>query len=305
MSSKFLLGLPGKVNTLLNRLTEQRAGYLDASITSRADPSDVQSSVDTSLNTATPGTPTSNSLFDRINELSDNYTPARATALDTASAADVWTYPGRTVSSFHSALEFLSDTIWIVPDDIYVCWVTMSGAGGGGGGGTSGGDHGHGGGSGEYVHEQMVKVTPGQNISITIGSGGSGGSVNADGFNGGDTIFGSTVSVTALGGKGGKNGNDTDGGEGGGLERISGIPNRTIGANGGKENDEGAWLLFPAGTRVGSAGSGGGGAFGPGGSSQFNDVGLPAPANSGGGGAGGYTSRVGGAGGSGRCIVRW
>ena len=74
-----------------------------------------------------------------------------------------------------------------VPANVTLVWVTLQGSGGGGGGGQFGGAFisgfgGGGGGAGEYKHRVPVSVTPGANISISLGGsehpgkGGDGGS---------------------------------------------------------------------------------------------------------------------------------
>ena len=90
---------------------------------------------------------------------------------------------------------------------------------GGGGGGTH---HGGGGGAGGLIYNSSFAVTPGSAVTVTVGDGGSGGtySPNANGSNGGNSVFGS---LTAIGGGGGgtyaNNGNS--GGSGGGANNWS------------------------------------------------------------------------------------
>jgi hypothetical protein len=90
---------------------------------------------------------------------------------------------------------------------------------GGGGGGTH---HGGGGGAGGLIYNSNFSVTPGSAVTVTVGDGGSGGtySPNANGSNGGNSVFGS---LTAIGGGGGgtyaNNGNS--GGSGGGANNWS------------------------------------------------------------------------------------
>jgi hypothetical protein len=81
---------------------------------------------------------------------------------------------------------------WHVPDG--VCELTFDGVAGGRGGQggasvasmvSAGG--GCGGGSGAALFGQVFKVRPSSTLTITLGAGGTGGSMNADGVNGGHT----------------------------------------------------------------------------------------------------------------------
>lgn len=91
---------------------------------------------------------------------------------------------------------FYTSGTYTVPAGVTAVYV--SGCGGGAGGG-----HFYGGGGGASVIRQKVNVTPGQTISVTIGSGGAGKPASAgtistyqSGTNGGTTKFGSYVSLT-------------------------------------------------------------------------------------------------------------
>jgi hypothetical protein len=87
---------------------------------------------------------------------------------------------------------FTSSGTWTVPDGVYRILVSGC-AGGGGGGSYLSGDAqgGGGGGAGQSVIKQVINVTPGSIINITIGSGGNGadGINTAIGESGGDTIL--------------------------------------------------------------------------------------------------------------------
>jgi len=100
---------------------------------------------------------------------------------------------------------FTANTTWIVPVGVFSVVVEMWGGGGGGGCGVYnpsviGSAYGGGGGAGGAYITREVPVTPGQTISVTVGSGGTPGygvsSFNINGTsatNGGDTIFGSAI----------------------------------------------------------------------------------------------------------------
>lgn len=134
---------------------------------------------------------------------------------------------------------------WKVPN-VTTVYVSMSGGGGGGGIGYiydgiiyPGG----GGGGAAAVMAQPVNVTPGEEISITIGQGGlgaSGASPNSPsgrtGEDGGTTYFGSYLSCA--GGKGGKS-------ETGGV----------AGGSGGSPGEKGYSNHSPGQIRVGRGGS--------------------------------------------------
>lgn len=92
-------------------------------------------------------------------------------------------------SGYSSGMKtFTSSGTFVVPDGVGVIYVTACGGGGGGGcvGGSTrvesthsatyvGAYGGGGGGAGECVYDYPLIVTPGQSLSISIGSGGKGG----------------------------------------------------------------------------------------------------------------------------------
>lgn len=91
-----------------------------------------------------------------------------------------------------------------VPSGVTTIRTFVIGGGGGGGGGNSGWGSGAGGGCGGAVNGATLSVTPGQQISVTVGGGGAGGGgAGANGSWGGTSSFGS---VSASGGSWGKSG---------------------------------------------------------------------------------------------------
>jgi hypothetical protein len=116
------------------------------------------------------------------------------------------------------------DTAFTVPEGVtQISVMAFGGGGAGGGGGETAGipKAGGGGGAGE-ITQASLEVVGGEVLTITVGAGGSRGTVNAItgvATNGGDgsatTVRDSanTVRVSAVGGKGGKSG--TNGGDGG------------------------------------------------------------------------------------------
>lgn len=190
--------------------------------------------------------------------------------------------------------EFTSSGTFTVPYGITEVYVTALGAGGGGGyalpRSSSPYQGGGGGGAGNYVKKQKISVTPGEVISVTVGVGGAGGtgySSSSDGQAGGNTTFGSYLTVT-----------------GGGAGNYQGT--------GGSSNYTGG-----TGTTTTSRAGGNGGAskFGTGGTGATNSSNANAttPAlGAGGGGGYGYSDsasthphRNGGVGGNGYCIVEY
>lgn len=133
---------------------------------------------------------------------------------------------------------------WIVPPTVTSVTIELWGGGGGGGAGENGagsGEIGGGGGAGGYC-SKVVAVTPGDSISYSVGSGGSGQSLDSDldGGSGSSTTC-STFSLTAFGGSGGGSFSS-----GGGAEGLGGI------ATGGDTNTTGS-----DGTNSSSGGFGG------------------------------------------------
>lgn len=201
---------------------------------------------------------------------------------------------------------FNSSGTFTVPAGITKVMVELWGAGGGGGGGGGGGYSNHGGnggggGGGGYVKD-ILNVSPGQSINVTIGSGGGyglggiAGSINSPGqfggggVNGAGSSFGTTTvggGNAGNGGQGGQNGahgNDGDGGTGGNAPGLLGIVGQ-FGQDGGS---------------FGFGGSSANGGFGG------NPGGDKTPGGGGSGGKGQYgNGNAGTSGGNGRIIVWW
>ena len=171
--------------------------------------------------------------------------------------------------------------------------IAVGGGGGGSGGGsalTSGGvsnQHGAGGSAAGQVVDQLVQVSPGESLSVVIGTGGTGGAGGALNSNAGifggagvsTTVTGTGVSITALGGtagvqSGANSGTTVNSAVWGGLGSTSTVPG--TGSGGTSQN--------PGGFSPSNGGGGGGG-------------GGTASATLGGGGGAGGTSGAGGAGG--------
>ena len=183
----------------------------------------------------------------------------------------------------HGQTKFTSNGSFTVPAGITTVYVTAAGGGGGGGGGYATGYCGEGGGGANCVYKAPFTVTPGQVISITIGTGGAGGAVGAAGAAGGGTVVGSLG--TTLGGSGGAAATVSAGGIGSG----------TAGGGGGIAGGDGSSIM---------AGMGGGTLLGPGGTAR-QATGTVGCLNSGAGGSGGYINNAGGAGAAGVVIFEY
>lgn len=226
---------------------------------------------------------------------------------------------------------FTSSGSWTVPAGVNRVLVQAWGGNGGGGGGCGGGDEqggywggggGGGGGAGGFV-AATIPVTPGDNVTVTVGGGGSpgaGGSAGASGSNGGDgsaseVSFGA-YSVSAPGGVGGggapfvpygsylggaPGGAGTNAGAGSGYGALSPATFSQAGTGGSQGSAQ-------SGTGYGGAGGVGGyplglssaGTGGAGGTTGAGSSGSTAPYGAGAGGGGGAClSNVGYAGGAG------
>lgn len=205
---------------------------------------------------------------------------------------------------------FTANGSFTVPAGKTVVYVTAVAGGGGGGGGAgrnnaNGSGGGGGGGAGASAIKVPISVTPGQVIPITIGAGGAGGANTTalndggSGVTGGNTTFGTLL--TLAGGQGGGGGITTPAAGG-----VGGTP-------GGQWGTDGALN----GGVAGSGGSGGSGPFGTagGGGRSRGSAGEAGPSPSagygtgGGGGGAAYSgtpiSSAGGAGRPGLLIVEW
>lgn len=188
-----------------------------------------------------------------------------------------------------------TSTTFVVPAGVEFLWISGSGGGGGGGtGGDSGtfgastnGGGGGGGGGGSLKATELMDVSPGETLTITLGAGGSGGSnlsnrdtgspnIKFGNTGGSTTVAGTFGTLLFTGGTGGGNGQEVDGSVGGngGFWRLDGGLVATSGGNGGKGVNQGIdgvqqqtkWGFGAAGgvskIGLGFGGGGGGGGFG-------------------------------------------
>lgn len=134
-----------------------------------------------------------------------------------SSTLDSWVFEGWSTKTVVKSAIFTESGSWTVPANVTSATVLVMGGGGGAGGDvayeSSGGfshDADGGGGGAGRIKKQVLNVTPGQSITVTIGAGGTAGDsidstgtlVGGDGGNGGTTSFGTLLSAT--GGEGGK-----------------------------------------------------------------------------------------------------
>lgn len=188
---------------------------------------------------------------------------------------------------------FTESGTFTVPSGVHQVRAKVVGGGGGGGGAAS--DGAAAGGAGGGYAEELVAVTPGQAIIVTIGAGGEGGAAgNNTGGAGGTSSFGSAVSAT--GGSGGA-------GAAAGASASASIAGTGTGTLvlGGQQGDAG----HRGGTGILKGGHGGssGGGYGQGGRSGPS---VPSGGNGrGGGGGGGANGHAGAPGSAGLVVVEW
>jgi hypothetical protein len=167
--------------------------------------------------------------------------------------------------------------------------------GGGGGGGSDSRSEGTQGGAGGALCYGTIAVTPGEQLTIVVGSGGNGGGSGNDGSNGGNTSIsrGATALLTANGGSGG-NERST-----GAVGAATYTVNTTFVTSSGGGNGGGCNGSSNSG---GAGGGGAGGYSGNGGTGGGGTTGASA-GQGGGSGGGGHTTSGLGAGGGGTGIL--
>ncbi|WP_203258493.1 choice-of-anchor D domain-containing protein [Hyunsoonleella ulvae] len=228
---------------------------------------------------------------------------------------------------FSQSQTYTSSGTFVVPSG--VTSVNVSAWGAGGGGADEGSNDGGGGGGGGGFRGGTLAVTPGDNITVTIGSGGIGATSNGnDGGNGGNTIVSHTIgTITANGGSGGFTSTSSGGagGAGGGGSFTGTVTSQVAfsggsggngdldegGAGGGAAGDSGNGSdgQDATGTFTPSGGAGGtnngNGGTGNGGNGGNDNDGQNGEDYGGGGGASGDGNGVGGNGAPGLVILTW
>lgn len=182
--------------------------------------------------------------------------------------------------------EFTTSGTWTKPASgtFARIYIVAGGGGGADGGGTTEISSG-GGGAGVEVVVPLTELSASE--TVTIGAGGAGGVTNADGAQGGASIFGTNY-IRVIGGEGGRFNNN--GGAGGSVDRLRG---NLIGADRGRATGDGDALgttsLSPNFAVIGYMAGGGGGEH-TGASSLYSGASSIAGGGGGGGNVGAITS---------------
>lgn len=209
-----------------------------------------------------------------------------------------WVSSAPAAGGFSTMAVFTSSGTFTIPSGKTMIKITAVGGGGSGGSNSNTSQRGCGGGGGGGLAVKYLTVTPGQNLTYTVGAGGTAPSAgtNADGNTGGTTtvVYNGVNVAVATGGLGGGSSN-APGGSGG----IGTTGDLLLAGNGGE-----ACSTDSGGGSQGGLGGGsplGGGAAG-------SSYGQPSPINGrnyGGGGTGGFLGSTVGAGGNGVVIVEY
>ncbi len=266
-------------------------------------------------------------------------------ANDTVLIADSSTSVGVKWGTFTATnvQSFLAGGTWTKPGNATVSSKVMVEIWGGGGSGSSGGGNQEagGGGGGAYNSGVFIASLLGATETVSIGAGGA-SVAGTVGIVGGNTVFGTTVSLLSAfgGGGGGVGSSGASGGGGGGIFSAGATGSTEVGGAGGSFGWSGASSLFAGGGGTGSAGAatinainttggasngasagnciyggaGGGGAqsslFGTGGFSSFGGRGGNGGVSSGlagsipgGGGGGASNTSPSGPGGGGKAVI--
>lgn len=217
-------------------------------------------------------------------DVNDTLTPAQVAAMFS------------TAATYRDAIYFGNPgtSTWTVPAGVTRVRGRVWGAGGGGGGTTNGAASG--GGGGGYA-EGWFSVTPGQQIAITVGFGGAGGTgAPTAGSNGTASSIGAFFGAT--GGGGGQ------GAGGGGVAPVTALVGEGYGGQINIRGNPSNAGIIVGGTFLGSAGGGTFGVSVVGGFSNGPGNGYAFPGG-GGGGAGGNTFAAGNVGSGGLVALEW
>lgn len=176
---------------------------------------------------------------------------------------------------------------WTVPIDVTSISVVTVG-GGGGGGGAGSGDGKGGGGGGALAYRNSISVTPGETLTVGVGTSGQPGIVPTSTASAGGNSYIKRGAISLVEAGGGQKGNDTslDGNRNGGAGGTVIVGSGGAGGNGGPGDGGG-----------GGGGGGAGGYSGKGGNGNtFGGAGDNGIGGAGGGGGGGNTTASGGGG---------
>lgn len=218
-----------------------------------------------------------------------------------------------TTSGIETIVKYNSTGTFTVPMGVTSLKVLVVGGGAGGDGGVASAVYGHGGGGGRVTYRSAVSVTEGSSHTVTVGTGGAAGAMDAQASPGGQSAFGS---VTAAGGVQANNiGSGGDGGDSGNdinsvVTNYNGLTDSVWGAAGGAGAGGVGGTVSDTGPNTGGIGysssiTGTSTAYGAGGNGSYAGSAAPSTvaANLGLGGHGHGTSMK--AGGSGVVIIRF
>jgi hypothetical protein len=188
-----------------------------------------------------------------------------------------WTVTSTISSVVGNVQTFTSGSgTYTTPANTKLLWIRLVG-GGGGGSGAAASTGGTGGGAGGYV--EYFTTSPLASYAYAVGAAGTGGATNANGTDGGNTTFGTSL----LTGNGGVHGAISSNNGGAGGTATGGTINIAGSTGGGQFNASGFSL----------AGSGGASPFGGGASSVSNGANGNAATGYGSGGGGGGSNNGG------------
>ena len=212
-----------------------------------------------------------------------------------------------TENIFTQTVEFTASGTWTKDTGLTYIEVEAWGAGGSGGMGAANNAAG-GGGGGAYFRKKFLASELGATETVTIGAGGASVSSTSNGNVGGNTSFGSLLTVYGGGGGAANAGEERGGGGGGGVLSAGATGTNTEGGIGGSPAGGAGGVggvTGTSGSSSGGFGGGGGGGFstspsgGVGGASGFGGGGGGGGAGYNGGGGGGSIYGGGGGGGGG------
>jgi len=192
--------------------------------------------------------------------------------------------------------QFTGSGTFTIPAGVTAAKVTVVGAGGAGGGCAAGTNNGGGGGAGGVGIKWLSGLTPGNTLTVTVGTGGAGIS-NATGNAGGaSSVSSGTQTITTVSANGGGGGFSGAGTSAGAVETTAGTGgDMNFGGNGGS-----------FATTAGPYGGGGGASIFGGAGANSGSTGRPAVGiGSGGSGCASAATGAGGAGAGGLVVFEW
>ena len=209
--------------------------------------------------------------------------PGPTVTLGNKRNSGVWDLPGQImpklidVTGQQEYLAAAGTFSFTVPENVFAISAVAVGGGGGGGGQDDTDEPGAGGGGGGLAYGTF-SVTPGENLTIIVGNGGTAGNRGTGGAGGASRVQRNIINLVAAGGGGGGQGNTGNPAGGAGGTVIVG--------SGGAGGAGGSTVGTEAGRGGGGGGAGGYSGAGGAGGSNASPTGLAAAAGSGAGGGG-------------------